>query len=269
MESETKPALSPSGWRTKIWWIISICISILIIGLGIWFYLWLGNEKQVSDTAEKSPTQTKEESGDLVALGDSITQANGLSTEMGSDNPEYSFSTGTEINSFYLYLRNQGNNLQPVNLSISGATTQDALKEQVPKVADYDPKYITVLLGANDVLGGFTISEFRRNLQSIINKIKNDDTTILIGSIPNLIKMQTANYPICEENSFDAEIQQPAEAYIQAFNTIIYDLASDNYLIYVDIFPILGKNEVSEHDCTHPNISGQEKIAQEFIKALK
>ena len=154
--------------QTKIWWIISTVVFIIIIGLGIWFYFWLGSEKSDTETKEKRSTQTEKDNGDLIALGDSITQANGLSTQMGSDNPDYSFSTGTEINSFYLYLRNQGKNLKTVNLSVSGATTQDALKDQVPKIADYDPKYITILLGANDMLGGFTISEFRRNLESII-----------------------------------------------------------------------------------------------------
>ena len=145
MELEEKSISPTSGWNTKIWWIVIIVISILVIGLGIWFYFWLGSEERVGNSKQTNSIKT-EESGDLIALGDSITQANGLSTQMGSDNPEYSFSTGTEINSFYLYLCNQGKNLEPINLSVSGASTQDALKDQLPKVTDYDPKYITILL---------------------------------------------------------------------------------------------------------------------------
>lgn len=256
-----KPGIS------KIWWIV-IIILVLIIGLGIWFYFWLGSEKPVSETKESS-TQTTEESGDLIALGNSITQANGLSTQMGSDNPDYSFSTGTEINSLYLYLRNQGKNLNPVNLSVSGASAQDILRDQVPQIADYNPKYITLQVGGNDMLGGFTLSEFEENLKAIISEIKDEDAKILIASIPNLIQMQTANYASCETNKIALNVETPAEAYIKAFNAIIRDIALDNDLIFVDIFPILGTEEVSEHDCLHPNISGQEKIAAEFIKALE
>jgi len=248
--------------------IVAVVVGIAITALI--FYLVKNKKEDSSKETQTSEFQEDEGEKYIVALGDSITQANGLSTELGSDNPDYSFATGTKIDSVYMYLKDKGEGLKPLNLAISGAATKDVIVDQLPKIpTDLPIKYITSLIGGNDMMGGFTLDEFENNLSEIISKIKNKDTTILIASVPNLVKMQTAEYPICAESKVTvSHLEALSQVYIQAFNKIIREIAEDNDLIFVDLYPHLGTPEVSEHDCFHPNISGQEKIADQFIEKI-
>lgn len=44
-----------------------------------------------------------------------------------------------------------GRTVQVINLSVTGATLQDALRNQTPQLADYVPDLVTVEIGANDM----------------------------------------------------------------------------------------------------------------------
>ncbi len=56
---------------------------------------------------------------------------------------------------------------------------------------------------------------------------------------------------------------------IKEFNAATTEVARQNDLILVDLYKVLSSEETSDYDCLHPNIAGQEKIAQEFIENLR
>ncbi len=205
----------------------------------------------------------------LVALGASFTKANNLSSEKVGDFEEFSFATGTKINSVLVYLKGKGENINAVNLAESGATSGDILDTQASNVAGYSPKYVTLLVGGTDILQEFSTQAFRSNLQAIIKKIKNKDSIILIGTIVNFPRIRTADFDACGEDVLQLNVENLTEGKILEFNEVIKEVAAEHNLVLVDLFGSLGPEHASDYDCLHPNIAGQEKLAQEFILALE
>lgn len=60
--------------------------------------------------------------------------------------------------------------LRVVNLSVSGATTWGAKKDQLPKLSKYQPDICTVSIGANDI-ADFHPDKFERNLRAIYGAV--------------------------------------------------------------------------------------------------
>lgn len=203
----------------------------------------------------------------LVALGDSITRANGLSVSMPSDNPSYSFATGTNISSLYLHLKHAGAVTNSANIAVSGAKSLDVLAFQVPQVNNYNPKYISLLVGGNDILSFWAPSTFQGYLVQIAAGIQKEDRTVLIGTIPNYVEMKRANLPACEPHL--NEVEEAALTWaLSQYNSIVSSTASQYGFKLVDLYPYLGQEDISDADCIHPNISGQQKIANQFKSAL-
>lgn len=204
----------------------------------------------------------------LVAIGASFTKANNLSSKMVGDNPEYSFATGTKIESLYLYLKKNGEDVNPKNLAESGADSQKVLSQQVPNAISFQPKYVLIDVMA-DIFEEERPIKFKKNLTEITKQLKNQDTTILISTYPNLVLMRKAGLPSCTEDKLGLGIDKVTEEKLKLFNEAIQQVAGENSLILVDNFTTLGPGDVSDYDCLHPNIEGQKKLAQTWISVLK
>ena len=206
----------------------------------------------------------------LVALGDSITNANSPSSSMPGDNKSYSFSTGTNIGSVYKHLTNSGLSVSPHNLAVSGAKSADMLSGQVPTAVSLSPNYVTILIGGNDMLSllsgqPVTPAQFQSNLSAAASQITASGRRVLIGTIPNYGTMWQAGYPACGNFPYDPALVSWA---IGQYNSVISGVASANGFTLVDLYPYLGAGDVSDYDCLHPNLSGQQKIANRFISGL-
>lgn len=206
----------------------------------------------------------------LVALGDSITNASSPSYSMPGDNRSYSFSTGTNIGSVYNHLINSGLSTSPHNLAVSGAKSADMLSGQVPTAINLNPNYLTILIGGNDMLSllsgqPVTPAQFQSNLSAAASQIQAPGRRVLIGTIPNYGVMWQAGYPACASYPYDPALVSWA---ISQYNSIISGVASTYGFTLVDLYPYLGTGDVSDYDCLHPNLSGQQKIANRFIVNL-
>lgn len=226
------------------------------------------NGAKQADSAKNIPPQKAEvkQERKFVALGSSLSKATNYALDKKGDWENASFSTGAEINSVYEYLISKGENLTPKNLASSGANTKEILEKQAVNVPSFSPKYITLDPGA-DILSG-SEADFRSNLDKIFAKIQGEDTKIMIMTYPDFIKMRTASYPSCKEDKFGYRVKNLAQAKIKSFNNAIKEIAGKYNATVVDLYPILGSEDISELDCLHPNANGINKIAQEFIKNL-
>lgn len=219
-------------------------------------------------TKLQSITKSDGQERNFVALGSSITKANNLSSKLTGDHPEYSFATGTKINSLFSFLKGQGENLTAVNLAESGADSDDVLHKQVPNAVSYHPKYVTIDM-TTDILKDVTPINLERNLTEIVKMFESDDAIILIGSYPNIPLLRSASYPACIEDKLRVGFDKLTSEEIRTFNQMISDFASENNLIFVDLYSVLSPSDVSDYDCVHPNIEGQEKLAEAWIEALE
>jgi len=84
-----------------------------------------------------------------------------------------------------------------------------------------------------------------------------------------VVSMRKAPYPSCSEDKLNFGVDNINEKKIKLFNEVIKEIADTQGLILVDIYSVLGTQDVSDYDCIHPNIEGQKKLAKAWISALE
>lgn len=244
-----------------------IVAAVLVVGAIVVFGKLPRKGSQESLGFPKNGAQVEPEER-LVALGSSFSRASNLSTNMQGENNDYSFSTGTKISSIYLFLKSKAKSLTATNLAHPGANMQDILERQLPEALGLNPKYVT-LDPAGDLVSKNSISEYKENLTQIIDKI-NPQTTIMIFTYPNFIKMRTASFASCGENKVGVKLENLSEKNILAFNQAMKDaVKGKTNIVLVDAYNLFGPEDIGDYDCLHVNLGAQEKIAKEFIKALQ
>jgi lysophospholipase L1-like esterase len=168
-----------------------------------------------------------------VALGDSLSQGIGATTWESGWLP----TAARELAAL-------GRPYRVLNLSATGATTDDVLKTQLPVLADLDPRpaLVTLLVGSNDM-----ISRKRR---------------------PGLFERWAALLPQLPERSVVALMPQPVPV-ARRVNALITRYARDRRLVAVNVrpaaWPILGHRAP---DLFHPNDHGYRRIADLFVRAI-
>jgi lysophospholipase L1-like esterase len=244
-----------------------IAIVVILVVLGTVTLNYLNKQDKTANFTPQPPT-TNGQAKTLVVLGSSTAKANNLSSDLPGDNPDYSFAAGTKIDSLYLCLKRQDKSLAAVNLAESGANSDSVLQKQVPQAISHQPEFVVIDIMA-DILEDSTPDNLKRNLNTIIGKIKNENTIILIGSYPNLPFFRSASYPSCQEDGLGIGIDRLTTTKVQDFNQMLRQFANDNNLIFVDLYRVLAISDISDYDCLHPNIAGQKKLAKAWIDALE
>jgi acyl-CoA thioesterase I len=132
----------------------------------------------------------------LLVIGDSISAAYGMSLDKG----------------WVALLERQLTETHPayqvVNASISGETTDGALRRLGPLLEQHEPDVVLIELGGNDGLRGFPINKFRRNLGQLALRSRNAGAEVILVSIqipPNYGSRYTTgfheSYALVAENT--------------------------------------------------------------------
>jgi len=141
---------------------------------------------------------------------------------------------------------------QVINAGLSGETTASG-KNRVGWVLNQKVDIFVLELGANDGLRGIPLSETRKNLQDIIDIVreKNPKAQIILAGMqipPNM-----------------------GEEYTTEFRTIFPELAEKNH---IKLIPFLLENvagipELNQDDGIHPTVEGQKIVAENVWAVLK
>lgn len=139
-----------------------------------------------------------------------------------------------------------------INAGLSGETTASG-KNRINWVLNQDVDVFVLELGANDGLRGIPLEETRKNLQDIINTVKekNPDTKIVLAGMqipPNM-----------------------GEEYTTQFRNIFPELAEENN---VELIPFLlegvaGDPKLNQQDGIHPTAEGYEIVADNVWSVLE
>lgn len=139
-----------------------------------------------------------------------------------------------------------------INAGLSGETTASG-KNRINWVLNQDVDVFVLELGANDGLRGIPLEETRKNLQDIINTVKekNPDTKIVLAGMqipPNM-----------------------GEEYTTEFRNIFPELAEENN---VELIPFLlegvaGDPELNQQDGIHPTAEGYKIVAGNVWSVLE
>lgn len=210
--------------------------------------LWNCKEKPKQDSPEASAanqTEVQSESkkeGDKVILffGNSLTAAYGLDVEEGFPN-----QIQLKIDSLDL-------GYTVINSGLSGETTSGGLN-RLDWVLNQKVDVFVLELGANDGLRGIPLTETRKNLQAMIDMVreKNPDTQIVLAGMqipPNL--------------GID---------YTTEFRNIYPELAEQNDVALIPFLleGVAGIPELNLEDGIHPTVEGQKIVATTVWQVLK
>ncbi|HET6765989.1 MAG TPA: arylesterase [Chitinophagaceae bacterium] len=216
--------------------------TIIMVNLVILFSACTNNENAAdnnhSDTVNDSASVAKKKT--VVFFGNSLTAGYGLS-------PSQAFPALIQEK-----IDSLGLPYQVINAGVSGETSSGG-KTRIDWILR-EPLDIFVLeLGANDGLRGTPLSETRKNLQDIIDKVR-------------------AKYPDIKLVFAGMEIPpNMGQAYTTEFRNIYTDLAAKNNMTLIPFLlqGVGGEPDLNLEDGIHPNEEGHRIVAENVWKQLQ
>lgn len=194
-------------------------------------------ETTATPSASPAPVTNKKA---IVFFGNSLTAAYQLTKEQG-----FPALIQEKIDSL-------GLPYHCVNAGLSGETTADGVN-RIDWVLQQPMDIFILELGGNDALRGLPITESRKNLQAIVEKVKaaRPDCKIIIAGMmapPNL-----------------------GATYTNAFRDMYPELARKNKALLIPFLldKVGGEASLNLEDGIHPNIAGHKIVAETVWKVLK
>lgn len=219
-----------------------ILVIFFIIGIYLsvtygYFYNFLGQKRLLPPVHEtkniigdKSDIQTIV----YVALGDSLTEGTGAS--------DYKSSFP------YLLSRKLSAKAQVelFNLARAGATSEDVVINQLPKVLSLKPDLITLLIGTNDIHNLVPLKDFESNYRTIAAALKKSGAKVHLLSIPYLGSDKIIYFPY----------KFALEERTKQFNGVIKKVSIDYGFKYLDLYAIEKSANFYSSDEFHPSDNG-------------
>ena len=204
------------------------------------------NENKTSDT-KQSATDTTKIPPPITATKTILFFGNSLTAGYGVD-PSQAFPAliQQKIDSMSLPYK-------VINGGVSGETTAGG-NQRIDFVLKQQPVDVFVLeLGANDGLRGIPLTETRKNLQSIVDKVK-------------------AKYPAAKLVLAGMQIPpNMGQPYASDFSNIYPELAKKNNMTLIPFLlaRVGGEARLNQQDGIHPTAEGHQIVAENVWKELK
>lgn len=174
----------------------------------------------------------------LLVFGDSLSAAYNLRQQQG----------WVSLLSQQLNLSHPDVNV--VNASVSGETTQGGLS-RLPKLLEtHQPTWLLLELGANDGLRGYPLNQMKQNLAQMIDQSQQTGATVLL--VGNRLP---SNY---------------GRTYTTQFFNIYKELAEEYQLAYVPFMleNVALNDALMQNDRLHPNADGQPVVLENITPHL-
>ena len=195
-------------------------------------------ESDQNNTAKETATVTKKKT--IVFYGNSLTAGYGVS-------PSEAFPAIIQKK-----IDSLGLPYQVINAGVSGETSSGG-KTRIDWILREPIDIFILELGANDGLRGTPLSETKKNLQDIIDKVK-------------------AKYPDTKLVFAGMEIPpNMGQAYTTEFRNIYIDLAAKNKMTLIPFLleGVGGEPELNQADGIHPTAEGHLIVAENVWKQLE
>ncbi len=147
-------------------------------------------------------------------------------------------------------LQQDGHNIKIINGSVSGSTSSGGLNRVDWAIGEPGLDLVILGLGANDMLRGINPNETEKNLEQIIQTIKDKEIKIILAGM-----MAPTTHGIQYKNQFDQIYPRLAKKY-------------DIPLIPFLLDGVALKPEYNQSDGMHPNDKGTLIISQTLKKSI-
>lgn len=236
----------------------------------------------------------------LGAMGDSISRGYNQST-LGSEDLTTNWSTGdnlpqSQFNHVKEAIRQRGWDvwIQGRNVAVVGETVlgnSSTLSSQAMNLSVYQPDYVTLQIGVNDVCQGYVATasarvQFRDRVAAVLRLLTQSSKppkAILVASMPRVWSLreipQYAQSSFCQiswsllcpqmsagKAAFEQQWQATNQALLDAVAMVGGSVVYDGGLTAASV---LGSADVSSVDCFHPSLSGQARLSAAAWTAIE
>jgi len=146
------------------------------------------------------------------------------------------------------------------NVCVSGATTEDLLRDQLEKGVAMNPDLVTVGIGINDIGHGLTLEQFSKNFEEILTTLKEKThAQIVVTNLPDV--SSAPRIPSVMRSTYQGQIDQ--------FCQRLEEIAKRHGVTVFDVYS-LTKDELPSHpeyfsnDGFHPSDEGYELWATQM-----
>lgn len=169
------------------------------------------------------------------------------------------------------------------NFGIPGATTAQALHDEVPPAVAVHPTVVTVWLNVNDLINGVSVADYAAQLRQVLHALRRGgQTRVLVANTPDLGQLPAYRAclpnappggPACLIPAAFMPTPQAVAAAVAAYNAAISDASKQEGATLVDLH--LNDSQITQHpewisaDGFHPSSQGYAVIARQFEDAFR
>jgi acyl-CoA thioesterase-1 len=169
------------------------------------------------------------------------------------------------------------------NFGIPGATTAQALHDEVPAAVAVHPTVVTVWLNVNDLINGVAAPDYEAQLRQLLRALRRGgQARVLVANTPDLAQLPAyraclpnapAGAPACLIPAGFMPTPQAVAAAVAAYNAAISEATKQEGAVLVDLH--LSDSQISQHpewisaDGFHPSTQGYAVIAKQFEDAYR
>ena len=197
-------------------------------------------------TARATPPASEPSASRYLALGDSFTIGTGAP-------PAQSYPARlVALASCGVELRNVGGN---------GYTTEDVIDEELPELTRFTPTFVSLAIGANDIVRGRTRDEYREHVRHILAAVKASGAKRIVTLPQPDWSLSPAAQGFGEPSAIHARIVDA--------NAILRDETHAVGGSFVDLFPLMegqARARMIAGDGLHPSAAAYDAWAVELAR---
>jgi lysophospholipase L1-like esterase len=117
------------------------------------------------------------------------------------------------------------------NLGVNGYTTRDVIDRQLPQLPGFEPEFVTILVGVNDVVQHMPAPLYQRNVAQILD--------VLLASVGprRILGVTIPDYTVTPSGAQYGDPARQSQA-IRANNAILQELADGRLIRLVDVYDL-------------------------------
>ncbi len=151
------------------------------------------------------------------------------------------------------------------NVAVNGYTTKDLIDRELPILAEFHPRWVSVAIGANDIVAGWSADTYRAHVKNILSVV------LAAGvSADRVVVLPQPDWSLSPVASAFGSPSSIATK-IESFNGILAEEAKAIGARFVDLFPLMRKQAQAgmiAKDGLHPSATAYDEWGEALSKSV-